>query len=609
MNANELRSKYIEFFKSKNHAVISGQSLIPENDPSVLFTMAGMHPLVPYLLGEKHPAGTRLTDYQKCIRTGDIEEVGDPSHLTCFEMLGNWSLGDYFKKESIAYSYEFLTSKNWLALDPKKISVTVFAGDENAPRDEEAAKIWMDNGMPEDKIAYLPASDNWWAAGPTGPCGPDTEIFYWVGEGLPPVGSNKGTDSDNWMEIWNNVFMQYNRIDEKTLLPLEKKNVDTGMGLERTNCILQGKTSVYLTEVFQPIIQKIEGLAGYKYGSDSEKDKSVRIIADHTRSSVFILGDQRGVTPDRVGAGYVLRRLIRRAVRHGMKLGIEKDFLAQIAETVIENFKGPYPELEANHEKVCKELTAEEAKFRQTLKKGEAEFQKLLPNLMKNPKKIISGKVAYNLYETYGYPLELTQELGAEHGFTVDVEGFKEAERKHQEASKTVDAGAAKGGLAEQSEITTKYHTATHLLQQALVNTLGDQVAQKGSNINNERMRFDFTFERPMTPEEIKTVEDIVNQKIKEDLPVTMEVMPLDKAKAEGARALFTNKYGEDVKVYTIGRDPKNDWFSKEVCGGPHVQHTAQIGEFKIQKEQSSSAGVRRIRAVIVPGTGLPLEG
>ena len=608
MNANELRSKYIEFFKSKNHAEISGQSLIPENDPSVLFTMAGMHPLVPYLLGEKHPAGTRLTDYQKCIRTGDIEEVGDPSHLTCFEMLGNWSLGDYFKKESIAYSYEFLTSPQWLALDPKKISVTVFAGDENAPRDDEAAQIWMDNGMPQDKIAYLPASDNWWAAGPTGPCGPDTEIFYWVGEGLPPVGSNKGTDSANWMEIWNNVFMQYNRVDEKTLLPLEKKNVDTGMGLERTNCILQGKTSVYLTEVFQPIIKTIEQLSGYTYGTDEEKDKSVRIIADHTRSSVFILGDQRGVTPDRVGAGYVLRRLIRRAVRHGMKLGIEKDFLAQIAQTVIENFKGPYPELEQNHEKVCKELTAEEAKFRQTLKKGEAEFQKLLPNLMKNPKKIISGKVAYNLYETYGYPLELTQELGAENGFTVDVEGFKEAERKHQEDSKTVDAGAAKGGLAEQSEITTKYHTATHLLQQALVNTLGDQVAQKGSNINNERMRFDFTFERPMTPEEIKTVEDIVNQKIKEDLPVTMEVMPLDKAKAEGARALFTNKYGEDVKVYTIGRDPKNDWFSKEVCGGPHVQHTAQIGEFKIQKEQSSSAGVRRIRAVIVPGTGLPLD-
>ena len=607
MNANELRSKYIEFFKSKNHVEISGQSLIPENDPSVLFTTAGMHPLVPYLLGEKHPAGTRLTDYQKCVRTGDIDEVGDPSHLTCFEMLGNWSLGDYFKKDSIAYSYEFLTSKDWLALDPRKISVTVFAGDENAPRDEDAANFWKAVGMPEDKIAYLPASDNWWAAGPTGPCGPDTEIFYWVGEGLPPAGSNKGTDSANWMEIWNNVFMQFNRVDEKTLVPLPKQNVDTGMGLERTNCILQGKTSVYLTEVFQPIIQKIGELAGgYVYGTDEEKDKSVRIIADHSRSSVFILGDQKGVTPDRVGAGYVLRRLIRRAVRHGMKLGIDKDFMAEVAAVVVENFKNAYPELEQNSAKVYKELTAEEAKFRQTLKKGEAEFQKMLPNLMKNPKKIISGKVAYNLYETYGYPLELTQELGVENGFTVDVEGFKEAERKHQEASKTAEAGKAKGGIAEQSEAATKYHTATHLLQQALVNVLGPQVSQKGSNINAERMRFDFTFERPMTPEEIKKVEAIVNEKIKEDLPVTMEVMPLADAQTAGARALFTNKYGEDVKVYTIGRDVKNDWFSKEVCGGPHVQHTAQIGDFKIEKEQSSSAGVRRIRATI--SGGLPLD-
>ena len=606
MTANELRSKYIEFFKSKNHVEISGQSLIPENDPSVLFTTAGMHPLVPYLLGEKHPAGTRLTDYQKCIRTGDIDEVGDPSHLTFFEMLGNWSLGDYFKKESIAYSYEFLTSPQWLGLDPKKISVTVFAGDENAPRDEDAANIWKENGMPEDKIAYLPASDNWWAAGPTGPCGPDTEIFYWVGEGLPPVGSNKGTDSANWMEIWNNVFMQFNRKDEKTLEPLPKQNVDTGMGLERTNCILQGKTSVYLTEVFQPIINKIEELSSYKYGSDGEKDKSVRIIADHSRAATFILGDQRGVTPSNLGAGYVLRRLIRRAVRHGMKLGIDKSFLPQIADAVVANFKNAYPELEQNKDKIFKELGAEEERFRLTLKNGEAEFQKMLPNLMKNPKKEISGKVAFRLYDTFGYPLELTQELGAEHGFTVDIEGFKEAERKHQEASKSLDAGKAKGGLAEQSEITTKYHTATHLLQQALVDVLGDQVAQKGSNINNERMRFDFTFERPMTPEEIKQVEDIVNQKIKEDLPVTMEILPLEKAKEEGARALFTNKYGEDVKVYTIGRDPKTDWFSKEVCGGPHVQHTAQIGDFKITKEQSSSAGVRRIRAVI--SGGLPLD-
>ncbi len=593
MNANELRSKYIEFFKSKNHVEISGQSLIPENDPSVLFTTAGMHPLVPYLLGEKHPAGTRLTDYQKCVRTGDIDEVGDPSHLTCFEMLGNWSLGDYFKKESIAFSYEFLTSKDWLGLDPKKISVTVFAGDESAPRDDEAAGYWKEVGMPEDKIAYLPASDNWWAAGPTGPCGPDTEIFYWVGEGMPPVGSNKGTDSANWMEIWNNVFMQFNRIDEKTLVKLPKQNVDTGMGLERTNCILQGKTSVYLTEVFQPIINTVEKLSNYTYGTDDEKDKSVRIIADHSRSAVFIIGDQKGVTPSNVGAGYVLRRLIRRAVRHGMKLGIDQSFLPQIAEAVIENFKCAYPELEENAEKVKKELAAEENKFRDALKKGEAEFQKLLPNLMKNPKKEISGKVAFRLYDTFGFPLELTQELGAENGFTVDVEGFKEAEKKHQELSRTQSAGAFKGGLAERSEVTTKYHTATHLLQAALRQVLGDHVAQKGSNITEERMRFDFSHPQPMTKEEVQKVQDIVNEQIKRNLPVTMEIMSLEDAKASGATALFGEKYEANVKVYTIGD------FSKEVCGGPHVENTSTLGTFKIVKEQSSSAGVRRIKAVL----------
>ena len=606
MTANELRAKFIEFFKSKNHAEISGQSLIPENDPSVLFTMAGMHPLVPYLLGEPHPAGTRLVDYQKCIRTGDIDEVGDTSHLTCFEMLGNWSLGDYFKKEAISFSYEFLTSPKWLALDPRKLSVTVFEGDENAPRDEEAVECWKSVGLSEDKIAYLPASDNWWAAGPTGPCGPDTEIFYWVGEGVPPEGSNKKTDSANWMEIWNNVFMQFDRKDEHTLEPLPKKNVDTGMGLERTNCILQGKNSVYLTEVFQPIIAEIERLASYKYGADDAKDTSVRIIADHARAAVFILGDQRGVVPSNLGAGYVLRRLIRRAVRHGMKLGIEKNFLAQVAVAVIENFKNAYPELEQNKEKIFSELNAEEDRFRLTLKNGEAEFQRLLPNLLKNPKKEISGKVAFRLYDTFGFPLELTEELAAENGFTVDEAGFKEAEKKHQEASKSLDAGQAKGGLAEQSDTTTKYHTATHLLQQALTEVLGAEVAQKGSNINNERMRFDFTFGRPMTPEEIARVETLVNEKIKEDLPVTMEILPLEQAKESGARALFANTYGESVKVYTIGRDQKSDWFSKEVCGGPHVQHTAQIGEFKITKEQSSSAGVRRIRAVI--SGGLPLE-
>ena len=593
MTANELRSKYIEFFKSKNHVEISGKSLIPENDPSVLFTTAGMHPLVPYLMGEPHPEGKRLTDYQKCVRTGDIDEVGDPSHLTCFEMLGNWSLGDYFKKESIAFSYEFLTGAEWLNLDPRLLSVTVFAGDENAPRDEESASYWKAVGIPEDRIAYLPASDNWWAAGPTGPCGPDTEIFFWVGNGLPPAGSNKGTDSENWMEIWNNVFMEYNRIDGHTLVKLPKQNVDTGMGLERTTTILEGKKSVYLTEIFQPVIARIGELSGYVYGSDEAKDRSVRIIADHVRSSVFILGDQKGVVPSNVGAGYVLRRLIRRAVRHGKKLGIDKPFLTDLADTVIDNFKGPYPELEANADKVRTELAAEEKKFSDTLRKGEAEFEKLLPNLMKNPRKEIPGRVAFRLYDTFGFPIELTEELAAENGFSVDKDGFKEAEKKHQELSRTQNAGTFKGGLAEQSEITTKYHTATHLLHQALKNVLGDHVAQKGSNITADRMRFDFSHPVPMTKEEIRQVEDIVNEQIQRDLPVTMEIMDLEEAKKSGATALFGEKYESRVKVYTIGD------FSKEVCGGPHVEHTGLIGTFKIQKEQSSSAGVRRIRAVI----------
>ncbi len=593
MTANELRSKYIEFFKSKNHVEISGKSLIPENDPSVLFTTAGMHPLVPYLMGEPHPEGKRLTDYQKCVRTGDIDEVGDPSHLTCFEMLGNWSLGDYFKKESIAFSYEFLTGAEWLNLDPRLLSVTVFAGDENAPRDEESASYWKAVGIPEDRIAYLPASDNWWAAGPTGPCGPDTEIFFWVGNGLPPAGSNKGTDSENWMEIWNNVFMEYNRIDGHTLVKLPKQNVDTGMGLERTTTILEGKKSVYLTEIFQPVIARIGELSGYVYGSDEAKDRSVRIIADHVRSAVFILGDQKGVVPSNVGAGYVLRRLIRRAVRHGKKLGIDKPFLTDLADTVIDNFKGPYPELEANADKVRTELAAEEKKFSDTLRKGEAEFEKLLPNLMKNPRKEIPGRVAFRLYDTFGFPIELTEELAAENGFSVDKDGFKEAEKKHQELSRTQNAGTFKGGLAEQSEITTKYHTATHLLHQALKNVLGDHVAQKGSNITADRMRFDFSHPVPMTKEEIRQVEDIVNEQIQRDLPVTMEIMDLEEAKKSGATALFGEKYESKVKVYTIGD------FSKEVCGGPHVEHTGLIGTFKIQKEQSSSAGVRRIRAVI----------
>lgn len=598
ISANELRSKYIEFFKTKNHAEISGKSLIPENDPTVLFTTAGMHPLVPYLLGEPHPAGKRLVDYQKCVRTGDIDEVGDPAHLTCFEMLGNWSLGDYFKKESLTWSLEFLTDPKWLGLDPKKLSVTVFAGDENAPRDDFSAGVWRDIGMPADRIAYLGASDNWWAAGPTGPCGPDSEIFYWVGEGLPPAGSNKGSDSANWMEIWNNVFMEFNRVDEKTLVRLPAQNVDTGMGLERTVTVLQGKTSVYQTEVFTPIIDTIVAAvraAGrdYAYGSDADMDRSVRIVTDHIRSATFIIGDPKGPLPSNVGAGYVLRRLLRRAVRHGRKLGIAGTFLAGPSATVIENFKGAYPELGQNREKILEGIEAEENKFLETLEKGEHEFQKMLPNLLKNPSKVMSGRLAFKLYDTYGFPIELTEELAAEQGMKVNREEYEEAFKKHQELSRAGAEQLFKGGLADQSETSTRYHTATHLLHRALKNVLGEHVNQKGSNINPERLRFDFSHGAPMTAEELAKVQSIVNEQIARDLPVTMTMMKLDEAKASGATALFGEKYEETVKVYTIGD------FSKEVCGGPHVERTGLLGKFRIQKEQSSAAGVRRIYAVL----------
>jgi len=591
---HELRKKYIDFFKSKGHTEISGKSLIPENDPTVLFTTAGMHPLVPYLLGEAHPAGKRLTDYQKCIRTGDIDEVGDDAHLTFFEMLGNWSLGDYFKDESIAFSWEFLTSPDWLALDPAMISVTVFAGDDNAPRDEVSAAAWKRMGLPEDRIAWLGADDNWWKVGPTGPCGADTEIFYWVGEGLPPAGSNKGSDPKRWMEIWNNVFMEFNRVDEKTLVKLPAQNVDTGMGLERTVCILQGKKSVYDTEAFTPIIAALEKLCGKAYGSGrSELDKSFRIVADHVRTATFILGDPKAVLPSNVGAGYVLRRIIRRAVRHGRKLGIEGSFLSILAESVVESYSGPYPELVENKARIVEELRLEEEKFLETLKTGEHEFEKMLPNLLRNPQKIMSGRLAFKLYDTYGFPIELTEELAAEGGLKVNREEFDEAYKKHQELSRAGSEQVFKGGLADHSEISTKYHTATHLLHRALKAVLGDHVAQKGSNITAERMRFDFSHPSPMTKEELAEVERIVNEQIARDLPVTMAMMSLDEAKASGAIALFGEKYESVVKVYTIGD------FSKEVCGGPHVANTGALGKFRIQKEQSSSAGVRRIYGVL----------
>ncbi len=596
ITTHELRRKYMEFFVSKGHVEISGKSLIPENDPTVLFTTAGMHPLVPYLLGEPHPAGKRLVDYQKCIRTGDIDEVGDAAHLTFFEMLGNWSLGDYFKEESIAYSWEFLTSPQWLALDPGKISVTVFAGDENAPRDEVSAGAWRRLGMPEDRIAYLPASDNWWAAGPSGPCGPDTEIFYWTGEGEPPRGSNKGTEPSKWMEIWNNVFMEFNRVDEKTLLRLPAQNVDTGMGLERTVAMLQGKKSVYDTEAFGPILKALGETAGKVYGApgnDPEIDRSFRIVADHIRTATFILGDPKAVLPSNVGAGYVLRRIIRRAVRHGRKLGIEGVFLSSLAQVVADNYAGPFPELKENRSRIVAELAREEEKFLETLQKGEHEFAKMLPNLLKNPQKVMSGRLAFKLYDTYGFPIELTEELAAEGGLAVNRQEFDEAYKKHQELSRAGSEQLFKGGLADHSEVSTRYHTATHLLHKALKLVLGDHVAQKGSNITAERVRFDFSHPAPMTKEEIAEVERIVNEQIARDLPVGMEMMDLEAAKASGATALFGEKYEAVVKVYTIGD------FSKEVCGGPHVATTGVLGKFKVQKEQSSSAGVRRIYGVL----------
>ncbi|GMO59633.1 MAG: alanine--tRNA ligase [Treponemataceae bacterium] len=606
MTANELRTKYINFFVSKGHVEISGKSLIPENDPTVLFTTAGMHPLVPYLLGEKHPAGKRLTDYQKCIRTGDIDSVGDASHLTFFEMLGNWSLGDYFKTESINFSFEFLTKSEWLGIPLEKLSVTVFAGDEAVPRDDDAACAWQSLGIPKERIHYLPRKDNWWGpAGVTGPCGPDTEIFYDIGKEKCSPECRPGCSCGKYLEIWNNVFMQYFKDENGGYTPLERPCVDTGMGIERTATILQGKVSVYDTEVFAPIIGCIEQLSGgTKYAGsndESETAKSIRIVSDHVRAAVFILGDPKGVLPSNVGAGYVLRKLIRRAVRHGIKLGLETSAaLTAIAQTVITLYKNVYPELSENSAKIVEALKAEEAKFSTTLKHGEAEFEKLLPNLLKNPQRVIPGRVAFRLYDTFGFPPEITEDMARENGLTVNREEFEEAFKKHQELSRAGSESAFKGGLIDHSEITTKYHTATHLLQKALKIVLGEHVAQKGSNITAERMRFDFSHTAAMTKEEIAKVEAIVNEQIQLDLPVTMTVMDLEAAKKAGATALFGEKYESQVKVYTIGSGKsETDFFSKEVCGGPHVERTGLIGAFKIQKEQSSSSGVRRIRAVI----------
>ena len=604
MTADELRAKYIEFFVAKGHVQIQGKSLLPDNDPTVLFTTAGMHPLVPYLLGEPHPAGNRLVDYQKCIRTGDIDSVGDASHLTFFEMLGNWSLGDYFKEGAIEMSFEFLTSPRWLGIPVEKLGITVFEGDEGVPRDNESAAAWRKAGIPENRIAYLPRADNWWGpAGSTGPCGPDTEMFYYIGDAPCGPDCKPGCSCGKWLEIWNDVFMQYNKNAEGAYIPLARTCVDTGMGIERTVTILNGKQSVYDTEIFLPTRSAVEKAANYAYGADSEKDKSVRIICDHLRASAFILGDPKAVSPSNVGAGYVLRRLIRRAVRHGKKLGIaglesgEKLLLSPIAEVLIGQMQGPYPELRENKARIIEELDREEQKFLETLQKGEHEFEKLLPNLLKDPRKVMSGRLAFKLYDTYGFPIELTEELAGENGMTVNRGEFDDAFKKHQELSRAGSEQVFKGGLQDHGETATRYHTATHLLHQALRLVLGGHIAQKGSNITAERMRFDFAHPSPMTADEIARVEAIVNEQIQHDLPVCVEVMPLEAAKASGAIALFGEKYESQVKVYTVG--PPNGFFSKEVCGGPHVERTGTLGKFKIQKEQSSSAGVRRIRAVL----------
>ena len=645
----QLREMFQKFMESKGHHRIQSASVIPENDPTVLFTTAGMHPLVPYLMGTPHPAGTRLTDVQKCIRTGDIDDVGDPSHLTFFEMLGNWSLGDYFKKEAISWSWEFLTSPEYLGLDKDKLAFTVFEGDEDCPRDVESHDLWRSMGVAEDHIFYLPKEHNWWGpAGITGPCGPDTEMFIIVKEPCGPDCS-PACKCGAYLEIWNDVFMQYNKQQDGSFLPLAKKNVDTGMGLERTICVLNGKKSVYETDLFERILGRIEELSGKKYQANDEHSKAFRIIADHMRTSTFILGDDRGVSPSNTDQGYILRRLIRRAVRYGMQLGMPEGFTAEVAQVIIDQYKDVYPELTRNSAFVLEQLKLEEARFARTLKQGEKEFDKVYNNALNTKallesilaagdkaafarelaqqKKLrpspdmmpiidaanagdeaalvaalqarmatldtLDGRSAFKLYDTYGFPIEMTRELAAEKGLKVDEEDFAERFKKHQELSHQGADQKFKGGLADHSEETAKLHTATHLLHAALRKVLGDEVAQKGSNITAERLRFDFSFGRKVTKEELDEVEKLVNEAIAAKAPVVCEEMTVPEAKAKGAIGLFESKYGEKVRTYKMGE------YSFEICGGPHAGNTGDLGSFKILKEESSSAGVRRIKAVI----------
>jgi alanyl-tRNA synthetase len=628
MTAKELRQKYLDFFKSKGHTIIPSASLVPENDASTLFTTAGMHPLVPYLMGEKHPGGKRVANVQKCVRTGDIDDVGDNRHLTFFEMLGNWSFGDYFKKEAIEWSWEFLTGKDWLGLDPERLYVTVFQGEGSIPRDEDSIGIWKaiykNAGMDVDvagedemitgsiRIIPLGSDDNFWIAGSSGPCGPDTEMFY---DTRPEEGKLEGKFSElvasgRIMEVWNDVFMEFNKSADGVVEKLSQQNVDTGMGVERTLAMLEGKENVFQTNIFIPILNKISEISEKPYEEKSEMGKSFRIIADHLRAAVFMIAD--GVLPSNVDRGYILRRLIRRAIRHGKILGIENNFTSQIAQVVIENYSDFYTELENNKEKIFEELEKEETKFRMTLERGLREFSRSVDNFLITEKgdnivtedrdkliseQVLPGKIIFDLYTTYGFPFELIKEIAKEKGLLVDEEGFKKLFKKHQELSRTAAQGKFKGGLADSGVETTKLHTAAHLLLQALRQILGDHVVQKGSNITAERLRFDFSHPEKMTEEEKKKVEEIVNNEIQKNLSVKCEEMNLEEAKKRGAMGVFESKYGEKVKVYTVGEGEER--FSQEICGGPHVMNTGELGHFRIKKEESSSAGVRRIKAVL----------
>ncbi len=595
MNSSELRETYQSYFEARGHKRIPSAPLLPENDPSVLFTTAGMHPLVPYLMGEPHPLGRRLTNVQKCIRTNDIAEVGDAWHLTFFEMLGNWSLGDYFKAESLAWSHEFLTRV--LGIDPPRLAVTVFAGDADAPRDEESAGIWRSLGLPPERIHYLPKADNWWGpVGSSGPCGPDSEMF--VDTGLPDhPGCRPGCSCGKWLEVWNNVFMAYNKTADGRYLRLERPNVDTGMGLDRTLAILQGVDDIFQIETIRPLVERLEQLSGRTYAAGpahAENPAPFRIIADHLRAATFAIAD--GAAPANVEAGYVVRRMLRRAIRFGRELGIQANFCADFSATVVDLFAATYPELAFGRDLIAETIDREESKFKATLERGLKVYHRAAERLRQAGGDTLTGEEAFDLYETYGFPLPMTVELAQEEGLRVDEAGFERCYAAHQEQSRQAMAQKFKGGLADGAEDTTRLHTAAHLLQAALRQVLGPSVEQRGSNITAERLRFDFSHPEKLTPEQLSAVERLVNEQIALGLPVTLAVMPLEQALAAGALAFFSGKYGEQVKVYSIGE------FSREVCGGPHVDHTARLGRFKIVKEEAVKQGVRRIRAVLSTG-------